>query len=114
MMVTQSQLFDVPVSLSTIITIREGNTYARSLYFKNQSSSVLAINIEHSSDGGATWTLVGTAFSLAAAAIAVKEITAAYSNILRIRASGGGDDRDLFVAYARMFDDGATWTDPTL
>ena len=114
MMCTQSQLFDVPASLTTIVTLREGNTYARSLYFKNQSSDTLAIQIEHSSDGGATWAIVGTAFSLAAAAIAVKEVAATYSNILRVRASGGGDDRDLFIAYARMFDDGNTWTDPTL
>jgi hypothetical protein len=114
MMVTQSQLFDVPTALSTIVTIREGNTYARSLYFKNQSSGTLAIQIEHSSDGGATWALVGTAFSLATGVIVVKEVAATYANILRIRSSGGGDDRDLFIAYARMFDDGATWTDPTL
>lgn len=114
MYVTQSQTFDVPVSLSTIVTIREGNTLQRSLFFQNLTTDTLAIQIEHSSDGGATWALVGTAFSLGSLAQVVKEIASTYTNILRIRASGGGDDRDLYIAYSRAFSDGATWTDPTL
>lgn len=114
MLVTQNQTFPVPASLSTILTIRERNTYQRSLFFQNLTSSSLSISLEHSSDGGSTWEIVGTAFTLTALTQTVKEVAATYSNILRIRASGGGDDRDLYIGFARIFADGSTWTDPTL
>jgi hypothetical protein len=106
---------NVPVSLATILTIRENSAgYQRSLFFENISSDTLSIQIQESTDGGATWVLIGTAFSLAAAAKIVKEISSANSNILRIQASGGGDDRDLSIGYSRLFANTATWTDPTL
>lgn len=115
MLVTQSDVLDVPVSLSTILTMRESSTYQRSLFLRNLSASTLGIQIESSLDGGTTWALVGTAFSLAAGELIVKEVAASVTGILRIRASGGGDDRDLEVAYARIFDDtGHTWVAPVL
>ena len=114
MLITQSDIMDVPASLSTIVTLRENNSWGRSLYFENKYSASLSIQIETSGDGGATWALIGTAFALAAAAKIVKEVTAAYPNILRVRASGGGEDRDLYIGYARMFATTNTWTDPTL
>lgn len=113
MLVTQSNVIDVPTALSTIVQIQENNAYQRSLFFKNLSSSSIAIQIETSADSGETWSLVESAFSLAGGAIIAKEITAL--NILRIRASGGGDDRDLYVAYARMFDDSDNiWQKPLI
>lgn len=113
MLVTQSNVIDVPIALSTIVQIQENNAYQRSLYFKNLTTSTIAIQIETSADSGETWSLIEAAFSLAAGTIAVKEIDSL--NILRIRASGGGDDRDLYVAYARMFDDSDNiWQKPLL
>jgi hypothetical protein len=115
MLATQSDVLDVPVSLSTILAIREGNSYQRSLFLRNLSSSTLGVQIETSNDGGTTWAVVGTAFSLAAGELIVKEVAASVTGILRIRASGGGDDRDLEVAYARIFNDtGHTWVAPVL
>lgn len=114
MLVTQTTVVNIPVSLSTVLTIRENNSWQRSLYFKNLSASTLAIQLETSADGGTTWSIIGTAFSLAAGESIAKEISAAYPYILRIRASGGGSDRDLYIGYARMFADGANWTNPTV
>lgn len=113
MLVTQSNVIDVPISLATIVQIQENNAYQRSLYFKNLTTSSIAIQIETSADSGETWSLVEPSFSLAAGTIAVKEVSSL--NILRIRASGGGDDRDLYVAYARMFDDSDNiWQKPLI
>ena len=113
MLVTQSDVFDVPISLSTILTIRENNTYERSLYFKNLTASDISIQIETSADGGSTWSLVDSAFTLSANTIEVKQIEV--TNILRLRASGGGDDRDIYLAYARIFNDAnREWVRPLI
>jgi len=115
MLCTQSDVLDVPVSLSTILTMRESSTYQRSLFMRNLGTTTLGIQIESSLDGGTTWAIVGTAFSLASGELIVKEIAATVTGILRVRASGGGDDRDLEVAYARIFNDtGHTWVAPVL
>jgi len=115
MLATQSDVLDVPIALDTILTIRENNTYQRSLFFKNLTASDISMQIETSTDGGSTWSLVEAAFSIAANSIEVKEVDA--DNILRLRASGGGNDRDLYIAYARIFDNccaSPEWTKPLL
>jgi len=114
MLITQTDILDVPSTLSTIVTLRENNSWGRSLYFENRYSASLSIQIETSADGGSTWSLVGTAFALAAGDKIAKEVSAVYPNILRVRASGGGEDRDLYLGYSRMFATTGTWTDPTL
>ena len=115
MVVTQSDLLDVPASQGTVLTIREGSSYQRTFCFTNRSAVTLAIQIEESLDGGATWSVIGTAFSLGAGLLVVKEIPATSTGILRVRASGGGNDRDLDVTYFRCFDDGGhVWTNPLL
>lgn len=105
MLVTQGDVFDITSGLMTALTIRENNTYQRVLFFRNLSSSALSLQIEHSADGGSSWSVVGAGFTLAAGALVVKDIASTYANILRIRASGGGDDRDLEIQYARIFND---------
>lgn len=111
MLVTQSDVFDIPISLATVLTIRENNTYQRSLYFSNLTAADISMQIETSADGGTTWSLVEPAFTLSANTIEVREIEAA--NILRLRASGGGDDRDIYLAYSRIFkDSNREWVSP--
>ena len=115
MIITQDDVLDVPVALATILTMREGSSYQRSLYFHNLSSGTISIQIQSSNDGGTVWSLVGTAFSLTTGLLIVKEVAAAVTGILRIQASGGGDDRDLHIAYSRIFDDtGHVWVAPVL
>lgn len=115
MLVTQTTVMDVPVSLSTIVTIRETNSYQRSFYLWNLYNATLSVQLEYSNDGGATWSLVDTAFSITAGSKEVKEVASTYGQLLRIRASGGGDDKDLYVGYSRMFDscDG-DWVSPVV
>ena len=114
MLSTQTRVFDVAVALSTILSVQENNSYQRSFFFHNLSTGSLSVQIEYSADGGTTWTLVEPAFSIAAGAITAKEVT--NLNILRVRASGGGDDRDLYIGYSRMFLDtgSVTWVKPLL
>ena len=113
MLATQSTTFDVNTGLTTILTIRETNSYQRTLYFRNLTTDALAVQVECSMDGGTTWSVVGTSFTLASLVSQVFGVPAINSGILRVRASGGGNDRDLEIAYARLFDDlGHIWQTP--
>jgi len=106
MIITSSDVLDVPVALATVLTIREANSYARSVFLHNLTSgSDLAMELQYSNDGGTSWSIIDTAFTLAAGELITKEIESTYGQILRLRASGGGDDRDLHITYARIFDD---------
>ena len=113
MLVTQTSVISVPSSIGTILQLRETNSYQRTLYFQNLSQLTLSAQIEESVDGGSTWSLVGVAFSIEVGGVVVKNVTS--TNILRVRASGGGDANDLYVGYTRMYDDGNNvWTTPVM
>lgn len=116
MIAVQSRVFDVASGLSTVLSIRERNSYSVVLFFRNRGDLELSLQIEESADGGSTWSLVDTAFTLAAAGedgdVAVKLV--ASDDILRVRGSGGGGDRDLEIAFVRDVNESATWTAPVL
>ena len=120
MICTQTEVIDIPASLATILTIRESGIAMRTLSLENLSASELAISLEESADGGANWSLLEPAFTLgvkgSATGVLVKYTDS--TNILRVRASGGGDDRDLALTYMRAVEDtsgtGRTWTRPSL
>ena len=114
MLATQQDTFDVPTGLTTLLTIRElGNGYQRSLWFENLTADDLAIQLESSTDGGTTWALIGTAFTLGDSELIAKDVPAATVGIVRIRASGGSADKDLVIGYTRMFSDsGHIWQSP--
>lgn len=117
MLVTQGDIFSVASGLTTILQIREVNTYQRAFYFRNLGASDLSVQIEESADGGGTWSIVGTAFTVSATGgssdVVVRSVDS--SNILRVRASGGAADRDLRIDYARFIkDSGHIWVAPLL
>lgn len=117
MLTTQSDIFAVPAALGIILQIREVSSgIQRTLLLQNLSSSDLTVQIEESADGGSTWSIIDSAFTVGAAGgadIAIKSIDSA--NILRVRASGGGDDRDLYITYTRMHEGcPAIWTNASL
>lgn len=120
MIVTQSDSFDVPAAQATILQLRETNSYQRTLLFRNLTASDLSCQIEHSADGGTTWVVIDTAFTISAigggSEVAIKNISSTYAgSILRVRASGGGDDRDLQIHFTRMYLDTAhVWSSPVL
>ena len=115
MLATLTDVLDVPVSLDTILQIRETNSYQRTLFFQNLTASALAAQIEESGDGGGTWTLIDTSFAIGIAGsgsdVVIKNISS--TNILRVRASGGGNDRDMYVGFSRMYlDANHIWSSP--
>jgi len=117
MLVTQTEVFNVPAALDTILQLREVNSYQRTFYFKNLSDSTLTLVIQESDDGGNTWEDLVSAFTVGAAGagsdVEVKNVTS--SNILRVQASGGGNDRDLYISSARFYlDSNHVWARPLL
>ena len=115
MLVSQSDIFDVPAAQATVLTIREVASRQRTLFFENLTTAdTLTILVEYSTDGGSTWMMAVTSFDLDPGEIEVKNVLAAYTGILRVRASGGGEDRDLSIGYSRTFGHTVTWTNPIL
>jgi len=115
MQVTLSDVFDVPVIAGTIFTFRGGAAYDRIFSFRNlTANSTLAILIEHSADGGTTWTTAVASFNLTPGVLAEKTVASTLSGILRITASGGEDDRDLMLGLNYILGFGNIWTNPTL
>jgi len=114
---TQTDVFDVPVAVGTILTVRETNAYDRTFVFRNLTAAqTLNIEVQNSDDGGTTWDTAVAAFNLLPGIMIVKTVVGAtYANILRVRASGGGADRDLYLALQRPYLDAAkVWSSPVL
>lgn len=117
MLATQAEVLDVPVGLTTVLQIRESSPFPRVLFFRNLTDATIAATVEKSTDGGTTWSTVVASFNVGAIGsgteVVAQTITA--TDILRVRASGGGDDRDLMVGFCRMIlDSGDIWTAPVL
>jgi len=117
MLATQTDVFPTTLAASTVLSIREANTYIRILWFKNLTGTDLNITIESSADGGTTWTVLVPAFVLTAAPAAgsVQAKQAISANILRVRASGVTDDQGLMISYTRQFLDATrVWQAPVV
>lgn len=117
MIVSQTEVIDVPASLATVLQDREVSSYQRTFFFRNLSDSTITLVIHESDDGGNSWDTVDTSFTLGPAGagedVEVKNVTS--SNILRVQASGGGADRDLYLGLVRIYlDSTKVWTRPTL
>ena len=110
MLDVRSDIFDVPLAVGTILTDREANSYQRTFLFHNKGVDTLTLDIEDSVDG-VTWATVDVSFTLAAGVAAIKNVASA--NILRVRGSGGGDDRDLVITLVNFNLDGnQIWMSP--
>ena len=118
MLVTRTEIVDVPNAVNTVLQIRETSSYQRTLYFENRDdSATISVVIQKSTDGS-TWTNVGVSFDLSPAGggteIATKNVTD--TNQLRIRASGGADDQELSVGCVTYYSDTApiVWVSPII
>ena len=113
MLTSQQDTFDVPTGLTTLLTIRAaGIGYERSFYLQNLTADDLACQISYSNDGGNSWTTIATAFTITAMTQTVFTVDADITGILRVQASGGGNDRDLVIGYTRLLNSTAIWIDP--
>ena len=102
MLITQTDVFPTYLAETTILEIREINTYSRVLGFKNLTSdSTMSFKIEESTDGGATWTTVVPSFTVAAGEIGVKVLGSL--GILRIKSEAVSSDAGVMISYARSF-----------
>ena len=112
----QEDIIDVPSAVATVLTDRTGSSYQRTLVLRNLTSVELTYQLQYSADG-TTWTNLGTAVTLGVAGggsdVEIENIT--NTNILRVRAQGGGEDRDMQVSLMRVLDDSdKVWTRPVL
>jgi len=97
---------DVPVAVTTVIDLQETNTKERTFVFHNLQAvggDTLSVLIQHSSDGGATWTTAVASFDIDPGEVIVKQVSTSYLSRLRIRASGGGDSRDLEIGILKVY-----------
>jgi hypothetical protein len=111
MVETLSDVFNVPVASSTILTIREANSFQRTLVFTNLHTGELTLRVDHSSDGGNTWTEgVVTTFALPVGDTLVKNVAASYGSMLRVVASGGAaTGYQLHLSSTRVYESSANW-----
>jgi len=112
MLISQSDIFDVPQTQDTILEIRETNTIGRILSFKNLRGQVLRVEIHKSDDGGTTWTMMDQPMVLGPAGSEseeqMKDIDA--EGFLRIQAAGGCGNEDLCLSFTRRCGQGsAVW-----
>jgi len=115
MLVNQIDVFPTYLAETTILEVREINTYSRVFSFKNLTSdSTMSFKIEESVDGGGTWTGVVPSFTVAAGAIVVKIPVS--SSILRIRSAAVESDAGVMISYTRFYLDAAdrVWTSPVI
>lgn len=114
MLAVRSTIVDVPALEDAILTVRELNEFPRIFYFRNLTDSELTLQLQTSVDG-VTWADSGSTFTVGAVASAT-EIVAKYitsTSMLRVQGSGGGDDKDLMIAYCMMYqDDNQEWSYP--
>lgn len=104
MYICSQRQFDVPAAQGTIFTIIDDTVTPRVAFLLNRSSSTLTCQFEYSTDGGATWSSLGSSFDLdpfgsGGSELEVTEIT--QSGRIRLKASGGATDSELDVLVVR-------------
>ena len=117
MLISQSDIFDVPQTKDTILEIREGSTTGRILSFKNLRDQVLRVEIHKSDDGGTTWTVMEQPIVLGPAGSELeeqmKDIDA--EGFLKIQASGGRGNGDMAIVFVRTCpNQPAVWSGPRI
>ncbi len=109
-LLVQGDIFDVPSAEATLFTLREANGFPKVLFFENLTSNTITIRLQESGDGGATFINLGATFDLGpaggGAAVEVKKEDT--TNIIRVRGSGGANDRDVLINTGRYYLTGAT------
>lgn len=98
MLVSQSLVVDAPAMMTSLLRVLDGSPFPRALWLENlDSSNTLTVKLESSNDGGITWVLIGTQFTILPGAVEFRALTAA-GPLIRLSGSGSGE---LYVALAR-------------
>jgi len=113
MRVSQTDVIPATLAETTLLTIRESNSYNRIFTFKNLCTAQLTLSIEYSADGGTTWSTAVASFNLTSGAIATKQVT--HLTILRIRGSGETNSIGVMLSFDRSYLDAThVWTSPVV
>ena len=100
---SQGNVFEIAAVEATIFTLVDDLSTPRAVLLHNMGAYTLTCQYQYSTDGGGSWTNLAAAFSLGAAGsgdeLDVLKIT--QSGRIRLKASGGGGDRDLSVLVVR-------------
>ena len=120
MIVEVSDIFDCPVAEGTVMQVRASGVFPRTFILRNLTASTPSYKIQE--DLAGTWTDLtlsdGTKQITLGAAdsgtdVRVERITSA--NLLRVRMSGGTNDRDIELSLTRVYDDSnSIWGSPLL
>jgi hypothetical protein len=101
----QSKVFSVAAAQGVIFTILDDLSTPRVVTLLNMSGSLLTCQYEYSTDGGGTWTALGSSFTLdptgsGGSDLDVQKIT--QTGRIRLKASGGASARELHVQVSRV------------
>jgi len=112
----QADVVDIPAAAAVVLRDRTNAAFQRTFYFQNLTANALSLVIEESADG-TTWSVLVPAFVVgimgSGTEIIPKNIVS--SNMLRVKGSGGGDDRDMLVTLVRgIVDANKVWAKPLI
>jgi len=102
---TQTKLFSVPAAQGIIFAVLDDLSTPRVISLLNLSAEILTCQYEYSTDGGGTWTSLGSSFDLdpwgsGGSELDVQKIT--QTGRIRLKASGGASARELHVQVSRV------------
>jgi len=113
MIVTQTDILPVTVLESTLVIIRETNSFTRLFTFRNVAAGQLSFKFQESTDGGQTWVDLGVVFPIETGQSSTQ--VPASSNLLRILVSGLTDPYGVELTYTRYYEDATyVWTSPVV
>lgn len=103
MFITQSSVFSVAAAQSTIFTVIDDLATPRTVVLHNRSALVLTCQYQYSTDGGGSWTDLGSSFTLGVAGGGAEEdmLRITQAGRIRLLASGGASDDELSVLVVR-------------
>ena len=100
----QAKIFSVSAAQAVVFTVLDDLSTPRVIMLLNLSAGILTCQYEYSTDGGGTWTSLGSSFDLDPAGsggseLSVDKIT--QTGRIRLKASGGASARELHVQVTR-------------
>jgi len=105
MLVVRNAIFDVPTTEGTVFTVMDANPWTRTAILHNRGSTLtLTLQLQLSTDGGATWSDYGDEFTMGidGSGTEVATKTMIGTGMFRLRGSGGANNQELEISLAEF------------